>query len=470
MTIPPYEELTVPILKFLSDQKVHSVKDVVKHIIEYFNLSDEEINKLLPSGSGPIINNRVRWAKYYLKKGGLLEIPTKGHLVITPKGIDIIKKNPDGIKITSDAQSQDSLKIKYSKKKQGSATQEVIPDELEKDEIQTKDRENVLFKEDEEKETPTSDKFTNINENFDKREIQTLYKLDSIIENIEKKEIQTTEKLKSIVDNIEKKEMKTSLKLDNIIENIEKKEIQTLNKLDNITRNVEKKLIHTLEKFNNVNKKVEKSESEPLEEEREEENIINNEEPLGFQIPEELDSTAEAIQTNENLEPDQLIQMGYKSIRANMGQEILEKLKKGTIQFFEQIVLQLLSNMGYGKGEVVNRSIDGRIDGFINPDRLGFDRIYFRAYKFKDNAIITASMISDFVGTLELNGANKGVCITTSTFQKNFEQDLQNINKIIILIDGNKLGELMVEYDVGVKTENVYKIKKIDSDFFLNKL
>ena len=69
-----------------------------------------------------------------------------------------------------------------------------------------------------------------------------------------------------------------------------------------------------------------------------------------------------------------------------------------------QFILNLLSNMGYGKGEVINRTMDGRIDGFINPDSLGLDRIYFRANRNKDNSPITTPMISDFVGSLDLNG------------------------------------------------------------------
>lgn len=376
-------------LKFLSDQKLHSFKEVLEFITDYFNLTETQKNKLLPNGSIPVINNRVRWAKYYLKKGRFLDNPKKGYLTITQKGIEIVKKNPDEIKISFHEQV------------------------LENDEIQ-----NVV-------------------------------ELDAAPEEVGKKEIQTL------------------VKLDSITENVEKKAIKTLEKLDSITENVENKIVQTLEKLNNVPMAVEKNETKTPERL---EHITNNVEHIEIQTQEQLNSITESVESNEKQTPDKLIQIGYESIKDDMGIEILDKLRKSSILFFEKIVLKLLSNMGYGNGEVFNRSIDGRIDGFINPDRLGFDRIYFRANRFKDNIPITASMIRDFVGTLELNGLNKGVFITTSNFQKNFEQDLQNVNKNIILIEGNKLGELMIEYNIGVKSKKIYEIKKIDSDFFNNDL
>jgi restriction system protein len=79
-------------------------------------------------------------------------------------------------------------------------------------------------------------------------------------------------------------------------------------------------------------------------------------------------------------------------------------------------------------------------------------------------------MISNFVGTLEIAGVNKGVLITTSNFDENLEQVFKNINKNIIPIDGNKLVDLMIEHNIGVKTENFYEIKKVDSDFFTNEV
>jgi len=466
MTIPTHEEITLPILKFLADNKVHSVKEVLKHIIEYFNLSEKEKTRLVTSGSRPLINNRVRWAKFYLKKGGLIDVPRKGFLKITQKGIDMVKKNPQGIKITSKVLSPGSLKMEDSTIEESSVKTEVLPTELEMDDTQTLAKEDTILKEVEKKDTTNLEKPDIMNNNLDKKELETLYKLHTIIENIEKKEIQALDKLNGIIKNIERKEIQTLAKLDNIIETIDKKEDQISVKLDNIIENAEKKILQNSRNFDNPPKELETHETKTLEKV---ENITNNVKDIETQPQNQLNNTIESLARNENQTPDELMRIGYDSIKTNMGQELLEKLSKCTFQFFEKIILQLLSNMGYGKGEVINRTIDGRIDGFINPDRLGFDRIYFRANRIKDNSPITTPMISDFVGSLDLNGINKGVFITTSYFQMKFEQILQNINKIIILIDGNKLGELMVEYNIGVKTENVYEIKKIDTDFFIDK-
>ena len=472
MTIPTHEEITLPILKFLSDNKEHSLKEILNHIIEHFNLSEKEKTKLVASGSRPLINNRVRWAKFYLKKGGLINAPRKGYLMITQKGIEMVNKNPQGIKIKSKVQPPESLKIKVPDEEKSIVKAEAMPKELEMDELEIMDKVETIPKEVEKKDISDLEKPDSTTNNLDKKELETLYKLHTIIENIEKKEIQALDKLNGIIKNIERKEIQTLAKLDNIIETIDKKEDQISVKLDNIIENAERKIIQNSSNLNNPPKELETPETKTLEKVENItniENITNTVKEIEPPQPSQLNNTIESLARNENQTPDELMRIGYDSIKNNMGQELLEKLDKCTFHFFEKIILQLLTNMGYGKGEVINRTIDGRIDGFINPDRLGFDRIYFRAHRIKDNSPITTPMISDFVGSLDLNGVNKGVFITTSYFQMKFEQILQNINKIIILIDGNKLGELMVEYNIGVKTENVYEIKKIDTDFFLDK-
>jgi len=283
------------------------------------------------------------------------------------------------------------------------------------------------------------------------------------IDELEKKDSLTSTKLYDIIDYIERKEIQTSAKLDTIIENIEKKEEQISIKLDNIVKNAERKIMQISGNLDNPLKEIETNETKTQEKV---ENMINNVEEIETQTHNQLDSTTVNLESNENIEPDKLMQIGFKSIKENMDEELLDKLKYCDFQFFEKIILQLLSNMGYGKGEVINRTIHDRIDGFFNPDRFGFDRIYFRANMIKDNSPITTSMISDFIGSLELNGVNKGIFITTSYFQKNLKQALQNINKNIILIDGNNLGELMAEYNIELKTEKFFEIKSVDYDFF----
>ncbi len=168
----------------------------------------------------------------------------------------------------------------------------------------------------------------------------------------------------------------------------------------------------------------------------------------------------------EDQTPDELMEKGSSLINANLAQELLNRLRKNEPSFFEQVVGKLLSNMGYGEYKVIGRSGDGGVDGVVNQDKLGLDKILFQAKRFDENTQVTPSMIRDFIGTLELNGVNKGVYITTSRFSKEAENIISKSHKSITLINGNKLADLMIEYDLGVNTEKIYKIKKIDSDFF----
>jgi len=146
---------------------------------------------------------------------------------------------------------------------------------------------------------------------------------------------------------------------------------------------------------------------------------------------------------------------------------LLVRLRKESPQFFEKAVLGLLVSMGYGEGEVTGKSGDGGVDGIVNEDKLGLDKIYFQAKRFDEDSPVSASMIRDFVGTLELNGVNKGVFITTSRFPKDAEQVIAGSHKSIVLLNGNRLVQLMIEHNLGVNSEKIFDVKKIDSDYFL---
>lgn len=120
----------------------------------------------------------------------------------------------------------------------------------------------------------------------------------------------------------------------------------------------------------------------------------------------------------ESITPDELMENGFNSIQASLGQELLIKLRSNSPSFFEKVVLDLLSNMGYGEGKVIGKTGDGGVDGLINQDRLGLDKIFFQAKRFGEDTPVSASMLRDFVGTLEVNGVSKGVFMTTSRFPK----------------------------------------------------
>ncbi|KUK99442.1 MAG: Restriction endonuclease [Parcubacteria bacterium 32_520] len=164
--------------------------------------------------------------------------------------------------------------------------------------------------------------------------------------------------------------------------------------------------------------------------------------------------------------PDELIDKGYNLIKADLGQEILHKLKDNTPAFFEKVVLDLLSSMGYGEGEVTGRSGDGGIDGIISQDKLGLDKIVFQAKRYKEGNHVSSEMIRGFIGALETKRINKGVFITTSKFSNDAEQTIFQSQKSIVLISGNKLVQLMMDYNLGVTSKKEYKIKEIDSDYF----
>lgn len=128
--------------------------------------------------------------------------------------------------------------------------------------------------------------------------------------------------------------------------------------------------------------------------------------------------------------------------------------------------------MGYGgsreeAGRATKKTGDGGIDGIINEDRLGLDSIYIQAKRWKDT-VVGRPEIQKFSGALDTPGANKGIFITTSTFSKEARDYVKSINtKNIVLIDGMQLSQYMIEFNVGVSTEIIYEVKKIDTDYFV---
>lgn len=136
---------------------------------------------------------------------------------------------------------------------------------------------------------------------------------------------------------------------------------------------------------------------------------------------------------------------------------------------FEQLVIDLLFAMGYGgsreeAARVTQRSNDGGIDGVINEDRLGLNIIYLQAKRWKDN--VGRVEIQNFVGALAGNRAGKGIFITTSDFTKTALDFSASVNQTVILINGRRLANLMIEHDVGVASRLTYRIKDVDRDFF----
>lgn len=168
--------------------------------------------------------------------------------------------------------------------------------------------------------------------------------------------------------------------------------------------------------------------------------------------------------------PDELIEIGYKQIKNELSLQLLNQIKDDSPYFFEKLVLDLLLKMGYGgseidSGELTQKGSDEGIDGIIKEDRLGLDKIYIQAKRWENH--VGRPEIQKFVGALHGKRAKKGIFITTSTFSKDAYNYAQNLDVAVILIDGKKLAEYMIENELGVTLKQNYKIYNIDSDYFI---
>jgi restriction system protein len=179
---------------------------------------------------------------------------------------------------------------------------------------------------------------------------------------------------------------------------------------------------------------------------------------------------AEAIDVSPSSQtPEDALSNAYRSLRAELESELLEEIGRASPAFFEQLVVDLLVNMGYGgsrqdAGRAIGRSGDGGIDGIIDEDRLGLDVIYLQAKRWE--ATVGRPEIQKFAGALQGHRARKGVFITTSSFSREALEYAGVIDTRIILIDGARLARLMVDHGVGVSTVGTYEIKRVDSDYF----
>jgi len=301
MTIPDYQTIMLPLLRFASDGVEHRFRDAVEALAKHFDLSEEERLELLPSGRYPAFDNRVGWASTYMKKAGLIEGPRRGYLKITARGLSVLRERPKAI----DSKFLDRYPefVAFRKKSGGSGNS--------KPQAST-----------------------------DKADEQT---------------------------------------------------------------------------------------------------------------------------------PIEAIENAYQTVRDNLIAELLQQIKNCSPVFFEGLVVEVLVKMGYGgtrkdAGEVLGRSGDEGIDGVINEDRLGLDKIYIQAKRWEGT--VSRPEIQKFVGALLGRQARKGICMTTSDFSKQARDYASAIESSVVLIDGETLAGLMIDYGVGTTVESSYEIKRIDSDYF----
>ena len=301
--IPDYQTLMLPLLKITADGQEHKYRDLIEELSTDFQLTDEERKEFLASGNQAIFDNRVGWAKTYLKKAGLLVSPKRATFVITDLGRQTLAKNLDRI---------DNRYLRQ------------FPSFLE---------------------------FQNISHNGGETE-----------------------------------------------EGTESLEIQK-------------------------------------------------------QTPE------------ENLDK------AYQSIRESLASDLLSKVVQLSPAFFERLVVELLVKMGYGgsikdAGKAIGKSGDEGIDGTIKEDKLGLDIIYIQAKRWSPGNTVGRPELQKFVGALAGQGAKKGIFITTSSFSNDAKSYTPRNETKIVLIDGEQLAQLMIDHNLGCTTQQIYELKKIDSDYF----
>jgi len=298
MAVPDYQEIMLPLLRRIGDENVHSLSELTEELAQEFRLTPEDKKEFLPSGGQYKFDNRVGWARTYMKKAGLLISTDRGKIKITERGKQLLDENPMRIDTNYLKRYPEFVEFKGYSAKAGSVKNE-----------------------------PKDDEVT----------------------------------------------------------------------------------------------------------------------------------------------PEELLEEGFSDIQKNLINEVIERTKAASPKFFEQLVIDLLLKMGYGgtrkdAGERLGRSGDGGIDGIIKEDKLGLDVIYIQAKRW--NNTVGSSQIRDFVGSLEEKKARRGIFITTSKFSADASKYVDNIEKKVVLIDGEFLAKLMIDHGVGVSTTANYELKKIDGDYF----
>lgn len=197
--------------------------------------------------------------------------------------------------------------------------------------------------------------------------------------------------------------------------------------------------------------------------------IIDNENPWNRSDDNSVNTSnkVKAIQTttDNNTSPEEQIGLLSKQMNDFLAHDLLNLILERDSSFFEQLVVDLIEKLGYGKGKVTQKSCDCGIDGLITTDILGFNSIYVQAKRYAPENKVSRPLIQGFIGAL--NGATNGVFITTSSFTNEaVEYATNHPNVNVALIDGQKLTDLMIKYNLGISTERIIEIKRIDLDYF----
>lgn len=188
--------------------------------------------------------------------------------------------------------------------------------------------------------------------------------------------------------------------------------------------------------------------------------------------PKKTNGTIKSVETdNTSLTPEERVEAATVELNNVLKAELLDRVLSCSPAFFEKLIIDLMLAIGYGgslseAGEHVGKSNDEGVDGVINEDKLGLDRIYLQAKRYAPDNKVGRPALQAFAGSLLGKGANKGVFVSTSSFSKGAIEYVENVPQRIVLIDGDQLTSLMVDHGVGVRTVQQFEIKKLDEDYY----
>lgn len=185
--------------------------------------------------------------------------------------------------------------------------------------------------------------------------------------------------------------------------------------------------------------------------------------------PDQVPATETAATSSAT--PEEQIDAAHAVLTKALKADLLARVLEQSSSFFERLIVELLVAMGYGGSQEdaarqLGRSGNGGVDGVIDEDRLGLDRIYVQAKRYGQDSGVSRPDVQGFVGSLVGFGASKGVFVTTSTFSRPALEYVKGLQQRVILIDGERLTELMIELGVGVRSQRTVQIKRLDEDFF----
>jgi restriction system protein len=184
--------------------------------------------------------------------------------------------------------------------------------------------------------------------------------------------------------------------------------------------------------------------------------------------PDEGDTVSDTTDPDSE-SPEERIESAIQELNASVAQELLELIRQAPPAFFERLVLEVLHAMGYGATRAALQQVggagDGGIDGIISLDRLGLEKVYVQAKRYRDGNVVGRPDVQAFFGALAGRRANKGVFITASAFTREALEFAAHVSDSIVLVDGLRFAKLMIEHGVGV-SHKVIKVPKVDSDYF----